>query len=105
PEHELPGSPSPPRCYRQRYDPDTDPDAAGYSGRGPHAPASAAFRLQRSHTQTPMTDCVHDDLEIASQASLLSSNGTAWLNMTLSVRCESCGNVFSWRGLNSGLPD
>ena len=52
-----------------------------------------------------MTDCVHDDLEIASQASLLSSNGTSWLNMTLSVRCESCGTLFSWRGLNSGVPN
>jgi hypothetical protein len=47
-------------------------------------------------------DCAHDDLEIASEASLLSQSGTTWLNMTLSVRCESCGTLFSWRGLNSG---
>ena len=52
-----------------------------------------------------MTDCAHDDLEIASQASLLSQNGAEWLNMTLSVRCESCGTLFSWRGLNSGVPN
>jgi hypothetical protein len=50
-----------------------------------------------------MTDCIHDDLEIASEVSLLSQSGTAWLNMTLSVRCESCGTLFSWRGLNSGV--
>lgn len=51
-----------------------------------------------------MTDeCAHDDLEVGSDVDQLTGPDGAYLSIRIRVRCDECGQLFSWRGLNSGV--
>jgi hypothetical protein len=54
-----------------------------------------------------MTDtCLHDDLELGNRIDqMVDSDGTTYLLLRLSVRCQTCGESFSFAGLPSGIPN
>jgi hypothetical protein len=49
--------------------------------------------------------CAHDGLELGSDADLRVGPDGEFVVFRLRVRCDACGVQFSWRGLNSGVPN
>jgi hypothetical protein len=51
----------------------------------------------------PTADCEHDELEVATDVDRLDGPDGTFTVARVSVRCDGCGTLFSWRGLNSGV--
>jgi hypothetical protein len=47
--------------------------------------------------------CSHDELEVGSDVDQLTGPDGPFLSIRLRVRCGDCGELFSWRGLSSGV--